>query len=1595
MSLRNRGVGAVAGLGCLAAAVIAMAAAPPRVRPPLPRPLAAVEVEEAAIVVAAPEQTRVQVFVELSELPAVKVWAEQMALQGGGKMRVSATAVSAARSQLVQIEAEQLRVLVQLESPAIGAVEIFRVGKVLNGISVWVEPGKMEAIRRIPGVKAVHIVEPEYPTSDTETPSTATSVPFIRNPQVWDSLGLNATGAGIRIGIIDSGIDYQHADMGGTGLLADYQANNRAVITEVGAAAFPTAKVVGGWDFAGDAYTGGNAPAPDPDPMDCLGHGSHVAGIAAGVGVNSDGTPYTGPYGPTTPFGSLRIGPGAAPQALLYSLRVFGCGGSTGLTVNAINWAVDPNNDSDFSDHLDVINMSLGSRFGRTTSTSAMASDNAALAGIIVVCSAGNEGDTYFITGSPGAATRAISTASVLDDGQAGVALVVNAPPAIAASYPAAPSSYTDTVPPVPQPSGQTANVVAALDPSDGAGALTTDACSALTNAAAVVGNIAIVDRGTCGFVVKVLNCQAAGAIGVIVADNVVGDPVPAGMGGAAAGDITIPALRVSRATGDLIRAQLAIPAVVNATLAAANAGDQLSSFSSRGPRLADSPVFLKPDIAAPGDSITNMQTGITCTGSGAGNTGCIVSNATGYLAGSQTLTIGGTSMASPHMAGTMALLRQLHPDWTVEQLKALAMNYATHDVFLGANHAIPRFPPSRMGAGRVDTERSAPASVIAYNADDPGAVSVSFGTEVVGSLTRTKKVRVVNQGATAQTYDLAIDTVLDSPGVSFSAPTTVTVPAADVAELTVTLDAPDARLMDHLLDPTVALTQAAPSPVNSLGSVPRHYLSEETGYLTFSQGGNLRFRLPLYSAPRPASMMTGAGTINTGGANTTTIALTGTDVCTGTYTPGSPSTCGGTLPQDVVSLVSPFELQVVSPPDPVNSWPYTDLQYAGVAHDSVTVWFGLSTWGDWSSPTDVAFNIYIDCGVYVASPESCAGLPDGTYDKVIFNSNPASVARLYGSTASQQDSFGSFLFRPPGTIGWTNPLRYLNGLSALNAETVAFNNNVMIAGALLSQLVVNPADAVEGRLNYYIDTCPGSSPLCQSLSGFHYDRAGSAATPFQWNANAPGLQFGSPSQILYFDLNNESLPVTFNTANMTTNGSLGALLLHHHNAHGKRAQVVPLDTAPTADLSVTKLVAPLNPGLGQNVTITVTAFNAGPNDASGVIVSTPLPMGLTYVSDDGGGAFASGSGVWTIGALANSASATLNIVATVETTQELEDPAQIIGTSPVDPNMANNEASFIINAADLADLELTMTSSPGPVTIGTSITYTLTLTNHGDGTEPAVPNDITNLGDDTSYSVNVGETFATLPLLNPTSYVASAGVYNPSTGQWDLASLGKGATATLQITVPAPYMIGNLTDQGTASASTSDPDSGNNTAQASTFVISPSQLAGSTKTVAPTANNYPGQIVTYTVTLINNSQFDQFDNPGNEFYDVLPAQVTLLTSVASSGTATPDIPNNAVSWSGLIPGYGSVTITITAQINAGAEGQTVANQGTISYDLNGDGVNEATTYTDDPALGGQQDATAFDVAAPIPTLTWAGLAALALLVALLGLAAVSRRWIS
>ncbi|MFC7643908.1 S8 family serine peptidase [Streptosporangium lutulentum] len=267
-----------------------------------------------------------------------------------------------------------------------------------NGIAATIPVRSLPALQQAPGVVSVH------PTRTFSRDNTA-GVPYIGAPQAWQDLG--KTGTGVKVAIIDTGIDYTHSNFGGSGNQADFENNDGAVI-EPGT--FPTAKVVGGYDFVGDDYDGSDPtsmPKPDPDPLDCNGHGSHVAGSTAGFGVDAAGKTYASPYNATTHTKTFKIGPGVAPKASLMAYRVFGCAGSASeeVIVSAMERAL--------KDGANVVNMSLGSPFGRVDEPSAQAVRTLTRAGVTLVASASNSGPNAYITGAPAVAPTAISVAAI------------------------------------------------------------------------------------------------------------------------------------------------------------------------------------------------------------------------------------------------------------------------------------------------------------------------------------------------------------------------------------------------------------------------------------------------------------------------------------------------------------------------------------------------------------------------------------------------------------------------------------------------------------------------------------------------------------------------------------------------------------------------------------------------------------------------------------------------------------------------------------------------------------------------------------------------------------------------------------------------------------------------------------------------------------------------------------------------------------------------------------------------------------------------------------------------------------------------------
>lgn len=675
--------------------------------------------------------TIVEVTVELIGEPAVAAYSRFVGERPSSSQSAARAVV---RQSLSRVSQEQGQFLTRLSTIDVEYAVTGRLDHLFNGVILRIRADRIPLLRSLPEVRGVHVSTPVHRQENE-------AVPFIGGQSFWNHANGNI-GEGIRVGIIDSGIDYLHRNFGGPG--TGYQNNDTTVIGD--APGFPGAIVAGGYDFTWDSYNFGdpqnNIPREDPDPMDCNGHGTGVASITAGRGVTSAGQTYSGPYDSTTPFSTLRIGPGVAPGATLYGLKVFGCTGttSTAIMARAIDWAVDPNNDGDFSDHLDIINLSIGAVFSAKDSPWAASSAKAAMVGSLVVVSAGNNGDTYYIVNGLSSVAGNVSVAASVDTAQSFLPFKVNSPSGIAGQGDGARAEFGPQV----TAQGVTGDLVATSPAS---------ACSPLTNQQQLAGKIGLVDRGGCNFVTKAQNVMAAGGTAMVVTNNQAG--LPQTMGGDMAGnDVTIPSVMISQTQGSVIRNVLATQPV-NVTISSAgitprpDLADTVTGFSSRGPDAYNN--LIKPDITAPGElTITTAL-----AGSGAGDR-----------------LFNGTSAAAPMVAGSAALVLSRHPDWSVTETKALLLNLATADLFVSPNRIPPKYGPARVGSGRVMLNAAADASIIAYNTDAPELVNVSFGSvEVTGTVTIDKSITVVNKSSTPRNFQVSYTGLQDIPGVSYSFP--------------------------------------------------------------------------------------------------------------------------------------------------------------------------------------------------------------------------------------------------------------------------------------------------------------------------------------------------------------------------------------------------------------------------------------------------------------------------------------------------------------------------------------------------------------------------------------------------------------------------------------------------------------------------------------------------------------------------------------------------------------------------------------------------------------------------------------------------------
>lgn len=471
-----------------------------------------------------------------------------------------ASSPTADGTSLATVKAEKAAFRKNATKVGLVYTERYAYNTLFNGFSISITPDQLAKLDRIPGIKNIYPVQKiQMPETETADPDLYTSLAMIGADIAQSELGF--TGKGIKVAVMDTGIDVNHPAFGGNG------------VAELNSSFFyDSPRIKYGYDLVGDAYNADDTspsynpvPVPDPIPDDCAGHGTHVAGI---IGAND-------------PTNGLK---GVAPEVTFGAYRVFGCSGSTtdDIMIAAMEMAL--------ADGMQVLNMSIGSPYDWPQSPTAMASNRLVNKGMVVVASIGNNGaNGLYSAGAPGLGQKVIGVASYdnnyttfpafsisPDDKLIGYSSATGAPPApTTGTYPMA-RTGTKTV--------------------------TNDACSALP-AGSLTGKIALIRRGTCTFYIKAYNAQQAGAVGVVLYNNAAGTFTPTVAGTPA---ITIPVVAITKADGELIDDRLASGPVdltwTSETVSLPSAtGGLISTFSSYGlsPDLA-----LKPDIGAPGGNI-------------------------------------------------------------------------------------------------------------------------------------------------------------------------------------------------------------------------------------------------------------------------------------------------------------------------------------------------------------------------------------------------------------------------------------------------------------------------------------------------------------------------------------------------------------------------------------------------------------------------------------------------------------------------------------------------------------------------------------------------------------------------------------------------------------------------------------------------------------------------------------------------------------------------------------------------------------------------------------------------------------------------------
>lgn len=569
------------------------------------------------------------------------------------------------RDLLEQVEQEQTQFLEEVKKQAPEAQLVYRYRLTLNALAIsgtYEEHDKLAQISQVQQIETANKLELIREVTDdyAVAVSDSNSVKLI-GAETAHKLGI--TGKNVRVGVVDSGIDYTHRMLGGPGTEESYLSIN----PEKPSPLFPNEKIVGGIDLMGDitsinVMTRDNfIPYPDQNPLDENGHGTHIAGTIAGIGDNENS--HTG----------------VAPDAKIYAIKAVTRDGETYdyVLLKALEYAADPNEDLDLSDKLDVLNFSLGTIFGVPYTMMNTAIDNLRKVGTFVVAAVGNSGNIPFVAASPAVNTNTIS---------------------VAASF------FADVMKNTIQFSTATdrfylyyrdiSNLIIGewLDSAKGELAYWNISDSS-QNLEAFRNKVVLFQGDRQNDSDRIAQLAKAGAVGVllITPDGNTEDfrskryfQMPGGILLQSEADKLLKELSHETIEVDFIsskKAQMRMHTMAN--------------FSSRGPRSTDGQI--KPEITAPG---VNILSAVVATG-----------DVVDYQ--------DGTSMATPHIAGVMALLLEKHPHRSLDFYKSLLMGQAEPIL---QSDGTP-FPIALQGAGQVNVLKSLDASLIST----PAALSLGI----------------------------------------------------------------------------------------------------------------------------------------------------------------------------------------------------------------------------------------------------------------------------------------------------------------------------------------------------------------------------------------------------------------------------------------------------------------------------------------------------------------------------------------------------------------------------------------------------------------------------------------------------------------------------------------------------------------------------------------------------------------------------------------------------------------------------------------------------------------------------------------------------